>query len=63
MSYLGYVIAAYVVFVLVLGWDFVSPRLQIRRELRAARRRAARQAAARTAAAPDQTSASNELIR
>ena len=58
MSYLGYVIAAYAVFVLVMGWDFVSPRLQIRRELRAARRRAARQAAA-----PDQTSASNELTR
>lgn len=63
MSYLGYVIAAYTVFVLVMGWDYVSPRLQIRRELRAARRRAARQAAARIAATPDQTSASNGLTR
>jgi heme exporter protein D len=63
MSYLGYVIAAYSVFVLVMGWDFVSPHLQIRRELRAARRRAARQAAARTAATPDQNPASNELTR
>jgi|GEM_PF-133665 len=44
MSYLNYVIAAYAVFVLVLGWDFVASRLQIGRELRNARRRAARQA-------------------
>ncbi|HEY4555290.1 MAG TPA: heme exporter protein CcmD, partial [Lysobacter sp.] len=35
MSYLNYVIAAYAVFVIVLGWDFVSTRLQIRRKLRA----------------------------
>ena len=58
MSYLEYVVAAYAVFVLVMGWDFVSPRLQIRRELRAARRRAARQAAA-----PDPKPALNELTR
>jgi len=45
MSYLNYVIAAYAVFVLVLGWDFVASHLQIGRELRNARRRAARQAA------------------
>ena len=42
MSYLSYVSAAYAVFVLVLLWDFVAPRLHIRRELRAARMRAAR---------------------
>ncbi|MFD0738021.1 heme exporter protein CcmD [Lysobacter koreensis] len=53
MSYLNYVIAAYAVFVVVLGWDFVATRLQLRRELRNARLRAARKsdgAAARTAA-------------
>ena len=42
MSYQNYVIAAYAVFAIVLAWDFVSPRLQIRRELRAARLRVAR---------------------
>ncbi|MDI9239611.1 heme exporter protein CcmD [Lysobacter sp. LF1] len=45
MSYQNYVIAAYAVFAIVLGWDFVSTRLQIRRELRGARLRAAREAA------------------
>ena len=50
----NYVIAAYAVFVVVLGWDFVATRLQIRRELRNARLRVAR-AAARTQP--------NELIR
>jgi len=44
MSYLNYVIAAYAVFAIVLGWDFVAAQLQIRRELRNARRRVARQA-------------------
>lgn len=44
MSYQEYVIAAYAVFVLVLGWDFLATRLQIRRQLREARRRAQRQA-------------------
>lgn len=58
MSYQEYVIAAYAVFFLVLGWDFVATRLQIRRELLAVRRRAARQAAA-----PASTRTSNELIR
>jgi len=42
MSYLEYVIGAYSVFVLVLLWDFVVPRLQIRQQLRAARTRKAR---------------------
>ena len=43
MSYRDYVIAAYAVFAVVLLWDYVVPRLQIRRELRAARLRAARE--------------------
>ena len=38
-----YVIGAVAVFALVLLWDFLAPRLQIRRELRAARLRAARE--------------------
>jgi heme exporter protein D len=42
MSYQNYVVAAYAVFAIVLAWDFVAPRLQIRRELRAARLRVAR---------------------
>lgn len=44
MTYLNYVIAAYAVFAVVMLWDFVVPRLQIRRELRAARLRKGRQA-------------------
>lgn len=44
MSYLGYVIAAYAVFLAVLAWDALAGHLHVRRELRAARRRAARQA-------------------
>ncbi|RNF83150.1 heme exporter protein CcmD [Montanilutibacter psychrotolerans] len=48
MSYLGYVVAAYSVFFVVLGWDFVATRLQVRRELRNAQRRAARDAARAT---------------
>ena len=45
MSHPGYVAAAYAVFVLVLARDFLAPRLDIRRQLRASRRR--RAAAAR----------------
>ena len=45
MEYRNYIIAAYAVFAIVLGWDFVSSRLQIRRELRNARLRAERGAA------------------
>lgn len=44
MSYQPYVIGAYAVFAAVLAWDFIAPRLQVRRELRAARLRAAREA-------------------
>ena len=42
MSYQNYVIAAYAVFAVVLLWDFVAPRVEIARQLRAARLRAAR---------------------
>ncbi|QSX78101.1 heme exporter protein CcmD [Agrilutibacter solisilvae] len=49
MSYAGYLIAAYAVFVLVLGWDFVATHWQIRRELRNARMRAQREAARKSA--------------
>ena len=38
-----YVIGAFAVFALVLLWDFLAPRLQIRRELRAARLRKPRE--------------------
>lgn len=52
MSYQEYVVAAWAVFAAVLLWDFVSPRLQLRRELRAARLRAARTVAAAAHDAP-----------
>ena len=42
MNYLPYVIAAYAVFGVVLAWDYLAPRLQVRQQLRAARQRAAR---------------------
>ena len=51
MSYLGYVVAAYAVFAVVLAWDFLVPR-----------RRAQRQAAARTSA-PHTPSVTDELTR
>jgi len=54
MSYQNYIIAAYAVFVVVLGWDYVSTRLQIRRELGNARRRAARRAERPTPNSPDE---------
>ncbi|MDG2524412.1 heme exporter protein CcmD [Stenotrophomonas sp. HITSZ_GD] len=57
MSYLGYVIAAYAVFVIVLLWDVLSARLQVRRALRQARARQQRQRG-RQAATPD-----TELVR
>ncbi|MDQ3039159.1 MAG: heme exporter protein CcmD [Pseudomonadota bacterium] len=43
MTYQPYVIAAYLVFVVVLMWDFVAPRIQIARSLRAARLRIQRE--------------------
>jgi len=45
MSYLGYVIAAYVVFAVVMLWEWILPYLNIRRILRAARQREQRQRA------------------
>ena len=44
MSYREYVIAAYAVFAIVLLWDDVVPKLQVRAALRAARLRASRTA-------------------
>lgn len=44
MSYAKYVAMAYAVFAVVMLWDFVVPRLQLRQQLRDARRRAARSA-------------------
>ena len=37
MNYRDYVIAAYAVFVVVMLWDWIAPRLQLRQALRAAR--------------------------
>jgi len=51
MSYLNYVIAAYMVFVVVLLWDFVATRVQIAQLLRSARLRAQRAKPAQTEAA------------
>lgn len=59
MTYLPYIVAAYAVFAVVLGLDFLAAHLAVRRELRAARRRAAR-GAARSAPRPSTT---NELSR
>jgi heme exporter protein D len=52
MSYQGYVIAAYAIFVAVLAWDFIAPRVQLARELRAARLLAARRRAPADRSAP-----------
>ena len=48
MSYRDYVIAAYAVFAVVLLWDYVVPKLQVRAALRAVRLRASRAAARNT---------------
>ncbi len=45
MTYLGYVVAAYAVFAVVLAWDFVAPKIAIARTLREIRMRAQREAA------------------
>ncbi|MCY7354251.1 MAG: heme exporter protein CcmD [Lysobacter sp.] len=47
MTYQTYVIAAYMVFVVVLLWDFVAPRIQIAKLLRAARLKTQREKAVR----------------
>ncbi|MGV8960415.1 MAG: heme exporter protein CcmD [Stenotrophomonas sp.] len=56
MSYLKYVAMAYAFFALVLAWDFITPRLQLRQQLREARRRAARPARSNTSAADTELS-------
>ncbi|CAD0324835.1 MULTISPECIES: heme exporter protein CcmD [Xanthomonas] len=43
MSYLPYVIAAYAVFVLVLLWDLIAGRWQVRRALKIAQARRLRE--------------------
>ena len=48
MSYIEYVVAAYAVFVAVLAWDFVAPRVRIAQLMRALRLVASRRAAAST---------------
>lgn len=50
MSYAGYVFAAYAVFALVLGWDYLAPRLRLRRVQRGIATRVQRDAARRAAA-------------
>lgn len=46
MSYQSYVIAAYLVFVAVLLWDFVAPRVRIAQLLRGLKTLAVRRARA-----------------
>jgi heme exporter protein D len=45
MTYLGYVVAAYAIFIVVLLWDLVAPLLRIRRILRNVSMRAKRASA------------------
>lgn len=45
MNYLGYVAAAYAVFIALVLWDWLSPWWQVRRALRAATLRARRESA------------------
>jgi heme exporter protein D len=45
MSYIGYVVAAYTIFAVVLLWDLIAPLLRIRRTLRDVSVRAKRAAA------------------
>ena len=53
MNYREYVIAAYAVFAVVLLWDWLAPKLQLRAALRAIRLRAARSANCAPAANTD----------
>ncbi len=46
MNYRDYVVGAYAVFVIVLLWDFVAPRVRIAQLLRARKRMAAHRDAA-----------------
>ncbi len=45
MSYAGYVAAAYGVFAIVLAWDYLAPRLSLRRTRRQIALRARRESA------------------
>ncbi|PNS08233.1 heme exporter protein CcmD [Solilutibacter silvestris] len=45
MNYQSYVIAAYVIFVLAILWDWIAPKLQIARARREAKLRLRRDAA------------------
>lgn len=47
MNYLNYVIAAYLVFAVVMLWDWLAPRLRIRQQLRSAHLLATRKQAAK----------------
>ncbi len=49
MTYFKYVALAYAVFFVVLAWDFIVPRLQIRQQLREARARLTRASRGSTA--------------
>lgn len=62
MSYQGYVLAAYLVFVAALLWDFVAPRIRTAQLLRATRLLASRQAA-RAAQAANPQDTDRELTR
>ena len=53
MSYLPYIVAAYTVFALVLAWDWLAARRQLRNALRQAQ--AHRGRPLRTQAAPSDT--------
>ena len=57
MSYQGYVVAAYMVFVVALLWDWVAPRIQFKQQVRAAKLRASR------AVKPNSTDAGSPLSR
>lgn len=56
MIYFKYVALAYAVFFIVLAWDFIVPRLQIRQQLREARARLSRAKRASAAAVDEELS-------
>lgn len=56
MTYFKYVALAYAVFFIVLAWDFIVPRLQIRQQLREARARLNRASRSSAAAVDEELS-------
>ncbi|MGE8233006.1 MAG: heme exporter protein CcmD [Stenotrophomonas sp.] len=56
MTYFKYVALAYAVFFVVLAWDFIVPRLQIRQQLREARARLTRASRGSAAAVDEELS-------